>query len=387
MEKEKNMTFEQYEDLQNLAHYHKAGKMSTGFIAKELKKTPQHVRRLLKKLDEPLKKRFAWNRITPEIRQFVIEAKKDKPKLNCQWISEIASDRFERKVSQSSVWRILNKANLLITPAPQRKVRSRFEAEKSGDLIQMDTTWGYWWHGKRLCLILLLDDYSRYILHAKFVFHDSMESNMNMIRETVEKYGTFKLLYTDNASFFKVIRHGNSSYQYHAQEEYESKITRACRELGIVHITHKPYEPQGKGKVERLFRFIQERLIEDIADDPSYIPLYVLQKKLDQFVNWYNEKHVNRTTHKAPKERFNPSEFTPLSGDKCLDDIFCIKDSRIVDKCNEFSYQGQNYAIPKDRNMTGFRVHLHILPERSMRVWHMDELICTLEVKRKLSKN
>lgn len=381
------MTFEQYADLQHFAHYHQIGKMSTGFIAKELRKTPQHIRRLLKQLSLPPKKRFAWNKVSPEVRQFVIEKKKEKANYNCQWISEVASDEFEQPISQSSVWRILDKESLLNCPAPQRKVRSRFEVEKSGDLVQMDTTWGYWWGGKKLCLILLLDDHSRYILHAKFVLHDTAEANMNMIRETVEKYGTFKLLYTDNASFFKAIRHGQSYHQNHSQEEYESNITKSCRELGIVHITHKPYQPQGKGKIERLFRFIQGRLIEDIADDPGHIPFYVLQKKLDHFVNWYNEHHVNRTTHETPRERFDPSGFLPLPVDKCLDDIFCIKDTRLVDKCNEFSYQGQTYIIPKEKNMTGYRVHLHVLPERSIRIWHMDELVCTLDIKRKLSKN
>lgn len=381
------MTLEQYTELQSFADWHKAGKMSADFIAGELKITPQHVRRLFRNLDNPPKKRFAWNKISQEIKDFIIETKKGKDRYNCQWISELAGDKFGRPISQSSVYRILDKENLLNCPAPERKVRSRFEAAATGDLVQMDTTWGYWLNGKKLCLILLLDDYSRYILHAKFVLHDSMEANMNMIRETVEEWGTFKLLYTDNASFFKVIRHGNSSYQYHRQEEYESKITRSCRELGIVHITHKPYEPQGKGKIERLFRYIQERFINDQIVDDEGLPLYVAQKKLDYFVNQYNEKHVNRTTGKTPKERFDPSEFKPLPVDKCLDDIFCIKDTRKVDKCNEFSYQGQTYIIPSDSNMTGCRVSLHILPERSMRIWHMDKLICTLEVKRKLSKN
>ena len=68
------------------------------------------------------------------------------------------------------------------------------------------------------------------------------------------------------------------------------------------------------------------------------MPLYAAQKKLDRWVKWYNEKHVNRTTKQTPKKRFDPKGFTPLQGDKCLDDIFCIKDTRKVDKCNQFSY-------------------------------------------------
>lgn len=377
------MTFEQYANLEHFAQFYEKGALSSAFIAEELKITQQHARRLLKGLRPP-KKRFAWNRLGFEIRQFVIETKKEHGRYNCQWISELASDKFGRSVSQSSVHRILSKENLLNCPPPERKARSRFEAEKCGDLVQMDTTWGYWLDGKRLCLILLLDDYSRYILHARFVLHDTADANMAMIRETVEKYGTFRLLYTDNASFFKPIRHNEGFTQLNSKTEYESNITRACRELGITHITHKPYEPQSKGKIERLFRFIQERLIdEEIVDDPSYLPLYVAQKKLNRWIEWYNEKHVNRTTRKTPKERFDPNGFTPLPADKCLDDIFCLKDSRKVDACNEFSYQGVRYAIPTEHNMVGCKVQLHILPERSIRVWHMEKFVCEIPMRPK----
>ena len=381
------MTLEQYLELKQFAPYHSAGRISTNLIATELAKTPQHVRRLLKRLPMLPVKRIAWNKLTPEIRQYVVQTKTGHRNYNCQWISELASDQFERNVSQSSVWRILDQNDLLHTPAPMRKVRSRFEAQECGDLIQMDTTWGYWWNGKRLCLVLLLDDYSRYILHARFVLSDSADANMQMIRETVGKYGIFKLLYTDNASFFKVIRHNRSWYQTHSQETYETEITRACREVGIVHLTHRPYEPQGKGKIERLFRFIQERLIEDIATDESQIPFYVLEKKLARFVEWYNNHHINRTIKTTPKERFNQSKFTPLPADKCLDDIFCLKDTRTVDKCNEFSYMGERYTIPKGHNLCGWKVNLHILPKRSIRVWHTDRLIATLEMKQRVKQN
>lgn len=372
------MTLEQYADLQQFVPYHRTGRISTAFIASHLGVTPQHLRRLLK--EEPPKKRLAWNKIDSGTRQFVADQKKSNPHYNCQWLSEIASDRLERTISRSSVYRILTKENLLSRIPVERKTRSRFEAEKSGDLVQMDTTWGYWLNGQRLCLILLLDDYSRYILSAKFVNHDTAEANMSLIRETVSKYGSFRLLYTDNASFFKPIRHNKSRYQNHKKSEYESEIYKSCRAAGITHIAHKPYEPQGKGKIERLFRFIQERFIEDQIINSNDLPISLAQQKLDLWVAWYNEKHVNRTTHKTPKERFQPNGFTPLPVDKCLDDIFCFKDTRKVDKCNEFSYQGVVYIIPSEKCMVAYTVQLHIQPERSIRVWHNDEFICELEI-------
>lgn len=380
------LTLSQYADLKNFLPYYQSGKINSSFIATHLGISAQHVRRLIK---SPLivKPRTAHNRLSEEIREFVIEEKKNNHHYNCQWLSEIASDRFGKLISQSSVYRILAKADLLNQESINRKPRSRFEAEKSGDLVQMDTTWGYWLNGQKICLILLLDDYSRYILHAKFVRSDSATENMIMIKEVVAQYGVFKLLYTDNASFFKTIRHNQSRFQNHTKNEYESEITRACRQLGITHICHKPYQPQGKGKIERLFRFIQGRLIEEIMDDQSYLPLYVAEKKLQRWVTWYNNMHINRTTHKTPKERFDSKEFSPLLDSRNLDDIFCFKDTRKVDKCNQFNYQGQIYIIPKKHCMVAYRVNLHIQPQSSIRVWHNDKFICELPIKQKQNIN
>lgn len=378
------MTLEQYADLQQFAPYHRTGRISTAFVAAHLCVTPQHARRMLKQ-SEPPKKRFAHNKVSSELRQFTIDEKSQNPHYNCQWLSEIVSDRFATSISQSSVYRILKGVGALDLRTVNRSPRSRFEAERSGDLVQMDTTWGYWLNGRRLCLILLLDDHSRYILSAKFFLSDTAAANMEMIWQTVEKYGSFRLLYTDNASFFKPIRHNKSVYQKHSKNEYESGITKACREAGITHITHRPYEPQGKGKIERLFRFIQERFIEDQIESNLEMSLFGAQEKLDMWVNWYNEKHINRTTKQTPKERFDPNGFSPLPGKNCLDDIFCFKDTRKVDKCNEFSYQGTVYIIPKEKCMVAYTVQLHIHPERSIRVWHNDEFICELPMKPKNS--
>lgn len=324
--------------------------------------------------------RVAWNRITEEMKQGVITLKQENPNFNCQWISELVSDRFEQPISQSSVWRILKAENLLTKEVAAKVVRARFEAEGSGDIVQMDTTWGYWINDERLNLILLLDDHSRYVLSAEFFWEDSAYNNMWMIRDVVADYGCFKVLYTDNASFFKPLRYNQSFYQVHRQEEYESQITRACREIGINHITHKPYQPQGKGKIERIFRFIQERVISQFEKE-KVTDLESANGLLWEWVDWYNYKHINRTTGQTPKKRFDPNGFTPLSGRINLDDIFCFKDTRKVDSCNSFSFEGTTYIIPKEHCMVAFKVDLHIHPYRCIRVFHQGQFICELPTK------
>ena len=71
------------------------------------------------------------------------------------------------------------------------------------------------------------------------------------------------------------------------------------RELSIPFFSHKPYEPQGKGKIERLFRFIQERFIPEHTAKT----LDELNFEFAGWVKWYNENHRVRTTGKIPKER------------------------------------------------------------------------------------
>lgn len=362
-----SMTIEQLKTLQRLAPLHRTQALPARYLASMFQCSPRHLRRLRQQsMASPLP-RLPWNRLSEDVQRAVIDLKREQPTLNCQWISELVSDRFERLVSRSSVWRILARTGLLQTRPAEPTIRKRFEAQASGDLVQLDTTWGYWLGLKRLCLILLLDDYSRYILAAEFFWEDSAYNNMLMIRDVVQDYGVFRLLYTDNASFFKVIRHNQSRFQEHRQAEYESEITRACRQIGITHFTHRPYQPQGKGKIERLFRFLQERLMGQLR---AGMDLEQANLKLWEWVDWYNLKHVNRTMGTTPKKRFDPAGFTPLSGKTHLDDVFCFQDTRKVDKCNQFSYQGMTYMIPPEHCLVACRITLHVHPFRYLRVWH-----------------
>lgn len=372
------MTQSQLVRLQSFLPLIRSGSLPSNLAARLLDISGRQLRRYLQ--GEGLLPRVAWNRITEEMKQEVVALKKENPNLNCQWVSELVSDRFEQPISQPSVWRILKSENLLTKEIGASVVRARFEAERPGDLVQMDTTWGYWVNGERINLILLLDDHSRYIMAAEFFWEDSAYNNMQMIRDVVRDYGCFKVLYTDNASFFKAIRYNQSRFYSFKQPEYESEITRACRQIGITHITHKPYQPQGKGKIERIFRFIQERVISQFEKE-KVTDLESANGLLWEWIDWYHEKHVNRTTGETPKKRFNPNGFIPLSGEVNLDDVFCFKDTRKVDSCNSFSFEGTTYVIPKEHCMVAFKVELHIHPYRFIRVFHNGKFLCELPIK------
>ncbi|MCM8803510.1 MAG: hypothetical protein NC827_09460 [Candidatus Omnitrophica bacterium] len=266
-----------------------------------------------------------------------------------------------------------------VTPA------TRFEMENFGELVQMDTSsfrglCGY----KRVYLILTLDDYSRRILSGKFVLSDTVYNNMLVLREVIERYGLFKMLYTDNASLFNFIRYKRDTWRvYHGQmrfyenkinpEEITTEIEQALLQLGIPLLTHYPGHPRAKGKIERMFRFIEGRFVEEVRKGATR--LVQLNNLFQAWINWYNKNWRNRDTDCTPEERKTPSVFRPLSKDTNLDDVFCLKDTRRVDKTNSFSYEGFIYKLNYKYNLVGSKVELHIHPGNKIRVFHKGTFI------------
>ncbi|PIP48173.1 MAG: hypothetical protein COS87_01555 [Chloroflexi bacterium CG07_land_8_20_14_0_80_45_17] len=161
-------------------------------------------------------------------------------------------------------------------------------------------------------------------------------------------------------------------------EEVITEIHRALLELGITLITHLPGNARAKGKIERLFRFIQERFISEHTASN----LDELNSQLQKWINWYNNHHINRDTGCISLSRRIPSALRSLDGAN-LDDIFCIKEERKVGKDNSFSLDEITYTIPREHNMVAFKVRLHIHPGKKIRVWHKEEFLCELPHVRK----
>lgn len=283
--------------------------------------------------------------------------------------------------------------NILINAGIYEKVydkttpAKRFEMENFGELVQMDTSsfsslCGY----KRVYLILTLDDYSRRILAGKFFLSDTVYNNMLVLREIIEKYGIFKMLYTDNASLFNFTRHKDKEFSWRVYQGdmkfYENKINPdkvtteiegALLQLGIPLLTHYPGHPRAKGKIERIFRFINQRFVKETKERIN--TLDKLNNLFYEWIKWYNYNWINRDTGCVPDKRKTPSIFKPLPKDINLDDIFCIKDIRKVDRTNSFSYGGKLYSLSHKNNLVAFKVDLHIHPEIKIRVFHQEKFI------------
>jgi transposase len=183
--------------------------------------------------------------------------------------------------------------------------RKRFEAPQAGLLIQRDTSIHLWvpeaeqpWK-----LILDLDDHSRTITGALFSLHDDVLSNLQVTGQTLSRYGRPTAYYTDNNPIFNPLRRLPKTYQYFRyrkgnEAETLPQFKRALQELGIQMIQATPYQPQGKGKVERMFQFLQDRLLKEMAHRKIQT-LEEANRYLARFVHWYNTCWVQKNGVKS----------------------------------------------------------------------------------------
>jgi len=281
------------------------------------------------------------------------------------------------KASNSTIRRVRIEAGLYREKGKiEKQYFKKFEAKRFGDLVQMDTTEGYWLCGQKVKLILIIDDYSRMILGFKWAEHDTTWNNMVALRQMVEQYGLPGIVYTDNDSKFRTIRHEGSRYFNYKEEDYETAIKRALRESGIALVNHPPYAAFCKGKIERLFRFIQDRFLPETEAKT----IKELSCEFSKWVDWYNIEHTNRMTGCKPKERLQPNGFKPLSGKEDLDYIFSLRKKRKIDKYNAFSFNGKQYFLGCKEILHGCEVTLALNPTHRIKVYYNDRFIKRFEL-------
>lgn len=363
------------------------GLCSPSQAALSLDVSQRQVQRLVKAFkeggDNPLilspKPRNYWNKKSDKIIDLVISLKKESPYRSNYAIADLVKEDTGEGMCPTTVRKILLDNNCYQKEDVKRRTFKKFEAKKFGHILQMDTMEGCWLPGYyRTKLILILDDYSRAILGFRWAPNDDTWQNMLVLRGIIEKYGIPKMIYTDNDSKFRTIRHGSIYFKYH-QEEYQTEIHKALNQLGILLINHPPYQAFCKGKVERLFRFIQERFIPEMkAND-----FEELNQEFSEWVKWYNSNHINRMTGITPKKRFEPKAFKPLSGKEDLDWIFSIKISRNIDKYNSFSLDGIRYLLKKQYCLVGDTVELAVNPTHKIRVYLNGKFIQEFKKKTK----
>jgi transposase len=130
-----------------------------------------------------------------------------------------------------------------------------------GMLLQQDASTHAWFSGldRQDDLVVTLDDATSAIYSAFLVTEEGTASSFRGLREVVAAHGLFRALYTDRGShYFHTPEAGGA-----VSKTRLTQVGRALRQLGIEHIA--AYSPEARGRSERAFRTLQDRLPNELA--------------------------------------------------------------------------------------------------------------------------
>jgi len=248
----------------------KARKMSQQYAAEVLGVSERQVRRLLRRYEDRgdaglvhgLRGRQSNHRIAAGKREEALgligaHYRDYGPTL----ASEVLAEEHQVVVSRETVRQWMVEAGLW--QSRQAKVQHRQWRERKacfGEMVQMDTSIHDWFEGRGepAVLIALIDDATSRIF-LRFYPADGTATNMTHLRDYIGRYGRPVAVYADRASHFMTTRQPSLEEEL-AGREAETQIERALRELDIEYIA--ALSPQAKGRVERLFKTLQDRLVK-----------------------------------------------------------------------------------------------------------------------------
>jgi len=220
-----------------------------------------------------------------------------------------------------------------------------------GELVQWDTSTHDWLEGRgeRLYLIHMIDDATSELL-ARFVRSDSTESNMQVLRDYLERNGRPVAFYTDKAALFQTTPRVPRDQAQLCRDECEplppTQIGRALAELGIAWIP--AHSPQAKGRVERSFATAQDRLVKEMRVAGVRTLEQANRFLHDDFLPWWNQHLVIAAAHPADAHR-------PLGQDHDLAAILCAVEKRQVNNDYTIQVGHRFYQIERESVRTGLR--------------------------------
>ncbi len=226
--------------------------------------------------------------------------------------------------------------------ARPRRLRHRRRRERRaawGELVQMDTSIHRWLEGRSpepIVLIALLDDATSR-LFARFVPRDTGAANRQLLVDYLTRFGRMGALYTDRASHFEP--HFSQKARALAEAPAaQSLIQHALAGLDIELILAR--SPQAKGRVERLFQTLQDRLLKELR-----VAGVATLPAANQFLTRVFTPDWNRRFTVAPREPHDAHR--PLPADRDLQVAFAETLERRVNPDFTIRYRNQHLQIPK----------------------------------------
>lgn len=318
-----------------------------------LRVTARQVRRLKKKvrkhgaqgLIHGNRGKAGHNRVTEGERKKIVKLLHDRyadfgPTLANEKLME--RDGINRDVKTIRKYMIEEKLWEVHTKKKEEHREWRERRSHYGEMEQFDGSYEYWFEerGEKCCLLASIDDATSEVTYAKFDEHEGVFPVMEFWKEYLGIHGKPQSVYLDKFSTYKMNQKVAAE-----NEDTVTQFQRASHELGITLISAN--SPEAKGRVERLFQTLQDRLIKELRlwgiNTKEKANEFLVKEFLPKFNARFRVEAKSKVNLHGPMNEKEKRE---------LGNILCRHTRRTVQNDFTITYRKQWYQLTEEQAVT-----------------------------------
>jgi transposase len=259
-----------------------------------------------------------------------------------------------------------------------------------GELVQHDASHHRWtpysaesWTG-----ITTIDDFSRVLLFGDLFEREGSFAHISSMESICLNYGVPAKYYLDQHRIFRFVRNRDSQSRFFNYQKFTDEIDPQFKQVQKdLHIDSTyALSPQAKGKIERPYQWLQDRVVRRCAKD-HIIKFSEVREIFRDEVNRYNNRQVHSTTKEIPMMRLEAAinsgrtmfrRFSIPKPYQSTKDIFALRARRTVNHYQKISLNSLLFDITNVN--PGQEVSLRIRPEletgqAEVRIWHKERFL------------
>jgi transposase InsO family protein len=258
-------------------------------------------------------------------------------------------------LSASTLYRFLRahgltERQLLLDKATAHK---KYEAEFANQTWQSDMLFGPWvqrsgpggYPGKmQVFLQATLDDASRLIPHAQFYPNQGLDAFLDCLRQAIAARGIPTRLYMDNAKIYR-----------------SPQLARIAASIGILIIHTPPYQPEGRGKIERFFRSVREQFLASL-EPQALLSIEQLNERLWHWLDTVYHRREHSALQTTPLLRWQRDiqQVRQLPPATDMRRLFFHRVDRLVRRDSTFLLRNRFFEAPPQ--LAGKRIEVRFDP-------------------------
>lgn len=306
---------------------------------------------------------------------------------NYSAVRDTLKEKYDVEVSVPTIIARAKEQGYYIPRPEKKKHNHEVITNYPGELVQHDASHHRWspyaempWTG-----ITSIDDYSRVLLFGDLFESESSWAHISSMESICLTYGVPLKYYLDQHRIFRFVRNRDIKSRFFNYQKFTDEVDPQFKQVQKELNIDSTYalSPQAKGKIERPYQWLQDRVVRRSAKDRVTKFTEVREIFRDE-VSRYNNRQVHSTTKEIPIMRMeaalnqNRTMFRPFSIPKPYEstkDIFCLRTTRTVNHYQKISLYTLMFDVPNVR--PGQEVGIRIRPEpetgqAEVRIWHQN---------------